>query len=142
MGRAYPHRACAYLPAVAPMSGAIAGALVALVLLVACGGGGGGSSSNTIPPPTPVDLRGQTQVAVAAKNNVFNPQITAFGNFLGRIDNQRVYLDDDPTLERIDNQMNLREAEFDFRAPIDPRSSRCWRSSTARWTRSPRCIRR
>ncbi len=53
-------------------------------------------------------------------NNVFNPQITVFGNFLGRADNQQVFVDDDPTGERIDNRMNLREVEFDFRAPIDP----------------------
>ena len=53
-------------------------------------------------------------------NNVFNPQITVFGNFLGRADNQQVFVDDDPTAERIDNRMNLREVEFDFRAPIDP----------------------
>jgi hypothetical protein len=60
------------------------------------------------------------QSKTGQSNNVFNPQITAFGNFLGRIDNQDVFLDDDPTAERIDNQMNLREAELDLRAPIDP----------------------
>jgi plastocyanin len=56
------------------MSRALTGALVALVLLAACGSsGGGGSSSNTVPPPKPVDLRGQKQVAIEAKNNVFTP---------------------------------------------------------------------
>ncbi len=53
-------------------------------------------------------------------NNVFNPQITVFGNFLGRADNQQVFVDDDPIAERIDNRMNLREVEVDLRAPIDP----------------------
>lgn len=55
------------------MSRAVTCALVALVLLAACGGGGGGSSSTTVPPPKPVDLRGQKQVAIEAKNNVFTP---------------------------------------------------------------------
>jgi hypothetical protein len=52
--------------------------------------------------------------------NAFNPQITVFGNFLGRVDDDRVHLDDDPSLERIDDTMNLREVEVDLRAAIDP----------------------
>jgi hypothetical protein len=56
----------------------------------------------------------------AQSNNVFNPAITVFGNFLGRVDDIDVFLDDDPAAERVDDQMNLREAELDFRAPIDP----------------------
>ena len=52
--------------------------------------------------------------------SVFNPGITVFGNFLGRWDDQPVFLDDDPTMERIDDRMNLREVELDFRAAIDP----------------------
>jgi hypothetical protein len=60
------------------------------------------------------------QTKSGQSNNVFNPQITVFGNFLGRWDDQKVFVDDDPTLDRVDNQMNLREVEFDLRAPIDP----------------------
>ena len=55
------------------MSRTFLGLLVALVLLAGCGSGGSGSSSNTIPPPTPVDLRGQKQVEIDAKNNQFTP---------------------------------------------------------------------
>jgi hypothetical protein len=50
----------------------------------------------------------------------FNPAITVFGNFFARWDDQPVFLDDDPSAERVDDQMNLREAEIDFRAAIDP----------------------
>lgn len=52
--------------------------------------------------------------------SVFNPGITVFGNFLGRVDDQPVFLDDDPSLERVDDTLHLREAELDFRAAIDP----------------------
>src|SRR5262245_45942797 len=52
--------------------------------------------------------------------SVFNPAITVFGNFLGRLDDQPVFLEDDPTMERVDDRWNLREVEVDFRAAIDP----------------------
>ncbi len=52
--------------------------------------------------------------------SVFNPGITVFGNFLGRWDDQPVFLEDDPAEERIDDRFNLREVELDFRAAIDP----------------------
>ncbi len=52
--------------------------------------------------------------------NAFNPRITVIGNFLGRFDDRRVFLDDDPTLARVDDRFNLREVELDFRAAIDP----------------------
>src|SRR5262249_24464826 len=39
--------------------------------------------------------------------------------FLGRWDDQPVFLNDDPAGERIDDRWNLREAEIDFRAAID-----------------------
>jgi hypothetical protein len=52
--------------------------------------------------------------------SVFNPGITVFGNFLGRWDDQRVFVDDDPAQERVDDRFNLREVEVDFRAAIDP----------------------
>ena len=50
----------------------------------------------------------------------FNPAITAFGNFLARSDDRAVHKDDDPTQPEIGDRMALREAELDFRAPIDP----------------------
>lgn len=54
------------------------------------------------------------------RDNVFNPAITVFGNFLGRADDQPVFLDNDPAGEEIGDRFNLREVEFDFRAAIDP----------------------
>ncbi len=49
--------------------------------------------------------------------NVFNPQLTVFGNFFGRSDDQRVRNDaGDP----VDDRFWLREAELDFRAAVDP----------------------
>jgi hypothetical protein len=47
-----------------------------------------------------------------------NPAISVVGNFLGRADNQKVFLEDGTT--RIDNQFNLRETEVDLRVPVDP----------------------
>ena len=52
--------------------------------------------------------------------SVFNPAITVFGNFLYRNDDRPVFVGDDPTAARVDDRFNLREAEVDFRAPIDP----------------------
>lgn len=52
--------------------------------------------------------------------SVFNPGITVFGNILARVDDQPVFLDDDPTQPRIDDRTHLREVELDFRAAIDP----------------------
>lgn len=52
--------------------------------------------------------------------NVFNPQTTVFGNFLGRADDRRAFVDDDPGERRIDDRMWLREVEVDFRAAVDP----------------------
>lgn len=46
-----------------------------------------------------------------------NPAIAVVGNLVGRIDNSKVFSEDGT---RIDNKMNLREAEVDFRVPIDP----------------------
>ena len=50
----------------------------------------------------------------------FNPAITVFGTFLGRWDDRPVFVDDDPAEPRVDDRMNLREVELDFRAAIDP----------------------
>lgn len=55
--------------------------------------------------------------AVQVIPGALNPAISAVGNFIGRIDNQKVFNGD---LERVDNKMNLREAELDMRVPIDP----------------------
>jgi hypothetical protein len=46
-----------------------------------------------------------------------NPAISVVGNFVGRIDNSKVF---NSELDRIDNKMSLREAEIDMRVPIDP----------------------
>jgi len=46
-----------------------------------------------------------------------NPAISVIGNFVGRIDDQKVFTE--PGV-RIDNRPNLREAELDLRAPVDP----------------------
>lgn len=60
---------------------------------------------------------GQRISATPQSANVFNPRLTAFGNFLGRFDNQAVALEEG---ERIDDRFNLREVEIDLRAAIDP----------------------
>lgn len=52
--------------------------------------------------------------------NVFNPRVTVFGNALWRIDDRKVTIGEDGDEERIDDTVNLREAEVDFRAAIDP----------------------
>jgi hypothetical protein len=46
-----------------------------------------------------------------------NPAISVVGNFVARVDDQKVFNTDGI---RIDNSMNLREAEIDMRVPIDP----------------------
>ena len=49
--------------------------------------------------------------------NVFNPQMTVFGNFVARKDSRTVLNDQG---KAVDNRFNLREVEADFRAVIDP----------------------
>jgi hypothetical protein len=49
--------------------------------------------------------------------NAFNPQLTVFGDFLGRWDDQAVVND---AGDRVDDRFWLREAEVDLRAAIDP----------------------
>ena len=57
------------------------------------------------------------QSPAAQRLNIFNPRITAFGNFIGRLDNQDAFTEDgDP----IHDGFNLREVEIDLRAAIDP----------------------
>jgi hypothetical protein len=52
--------------------------------------------------------------------SVFNPGLTVFGNLLGRLDDQPVFVEADPAPERVDDRTHLREVELDFRAAIDP----------------------
>ncbi len=66
------------------------------------------------------DARASARAGTPQSASVFNPAITVFGNFLGRLDDQPVFLEDDPLEERIDDRLNLREVELDFRAAIDP----------------------
>ncbi len=46
-----------------------------------------------------------------------NPSISVIGNFLARGDSDRIF---SPEGDRIDNNLNLRETEIDFRVPVDP----------------------
>lgn len=46
-----------------------------------------------------------------------NPAIAAVGNFVGRVDDQKVFSEDGT---RLDNRFNFREAEIDLRVPVDP----------------------
>ncbi len=66
------------------------------------------------------EMQAASRAGAPQSASIFNPGITVFGNFFARDDDQHVYLDDDPNQERIDDQMNLREVELDFRAAIDP----------------------
>src|SRR5437867_11215860 len=54
---------------------------------------------------------------VPTSPGALNPAISVIGNFVGRIDNQKVFNGDGV---RIDNQPCLREAEIDMRVPVDP----------------------
>ena len=57
------------------------------------------------------------QPAVQSTLGALNPAITVFGNFVGRVDSNRVFNEGG---DRISNKFNLREVEIDMRAPIDP----------------------
>ncbi len=74
----------------------------------------GGPESETAavapaPPPAPAQVQ--------TFPGILNPAIAAVGNFVGRIDDQKVY---NEAGDRIDNRVNLREAEIDMRVPVDP----------------------
>jgi hypothetical protein len=64
--------------------------------------------------------KARASVPAQQSAGAFNPAITVFGNFLARSDSKPVYVDDDPANERVDDRMQLREVEVDFRAAIDP----------------------
>ena len=55
--------------------------------------------------------------AAPTSAGALNPAISVVGNFVARADNQKIFLADG---DRIDNRMNLREAEIDMRVPVDP----------------------
>lgn len=66
--------------------------------------------SSAPPPP-------QATAETQQRYNLFNPAIAAVGNFLGRKDNKRIFLEDGT---RVDDQVNVREMELDLRLPVDP----------------------
>jgi hypothetical protein len=70
------------------------------------------AAPETLEPAPPADSR-----PVQSIPGALNPAISVVGNFVGRIDDQKVFNSD---LDRIDNKVNLREAEIDMRVPIDP----------------------
>jgi hypothetical protein len=62
----------------------------------------------------------QSQTTSANPFTVLNPRMTVAGDFLWRFDDKRVYLRNDPTGDRIDDTINMREVELDLRASVDP----------------------
>lgn len=67
---------------------------------------------------TPEPAAAAPPVAAAPLSpGVLNPAISVIGNFVGRIDDKKVFTEDGG---RIDNNLNLREAEIDMRVPVDP----------------------
>ncbi|MCI0413095.1 hypothetical protein L0222_09870 [bacterium] len=48
---------------------------------------------------------------------ILNPAISVIGNFVGRADDQEVFNEEG---DRIDDKLNVRETEIDFRVPVDP----------------------
>jgi len=71
------------------------------------------TAAETTLVPTPV----VAPPAPTASFSALNPAISAVGNFVGRADNQKVFNFEQG---RVDNTLGLREAELDFRVPIDP----------------------
>ncbi len=66
-------------------------------------------------PESPTAAQGPA--AAQTIPGILNPAIAAVGNFLARGDSQKVFAQGG---ERIDNKMNMREAEIDMRVPVDP----------------------
>jgi hypothetical protein len=69
------------------------------------------SESEAPAPATPPPVIQQTIPGV------LNPAIAVVGNLVGRADSRKVFNDEG---NRVDNKMILREAEVDFRVPVDP----------------------
>jgi hypothetical protein len=67
--------------------------------------------------PLPEAAAQPVQPAVQTSAAAFNPAISIVGNFLGRGDADKVFNEEG---DRIDNKLNLREVEIDFRAAVDP----------------------
>jgi len=69
-----------------------------------------------LPEQEPVAAQ-PTVGAAQTSPGAMNPAIAVVGNFLARADNQKVYSEEG---ERIDNKLNMREAEIDMRVAVDP----------------------
>ena len=67
--------------------------------------------------PTGEEAPAPPPAVVQSIPGALNPAISVASNFVSRSDSQEVFNEDG---NRIDNKMNLREAEVDFRVPIDP----------------------
>ena len=68
-------------------------------------------------PEAPTPSAQQAAAPVQSVPGALNPAMTVIGNFVGQGNNMKVY---NAEGDRIDNKMNLREAELDLRAAIDP----------------------
>src|SRR5215831_12197021 len=63
----------------------------------------------------------QAQTTSANPFTVLNPRMTVSGDFLWRVDDKKVYTNNDPINgDRIDDTINMREVELDLRASVDP----------------------
>ncbi len=68
--------------------------------------------------PEPSGVTTQTAPAVVQTSpGALNPAIAAVGNFVARVDDQKVFNEEGG---RADNRFTLREAEIDMRVPVDP----------------------
>ncbi len=68
-------------------------------------------------PVAPMTTQQPSERPVQSIPGALNPAISVIGNFLGRGDSTKVLNEDG---DRIDNKLNLREAEIDMRVPVDP----------------------
>ena len=62
----------------------------------------------------------QAQTTSANPATVLNPRLTVVGDFLWRLDDHKVFVDNNPANARIDDTINMREVELDLRASVDP----------------------
>src|SRR4029079_9251185 len=62
----------------------------------------------------------QSQTTSANPFTVLNPRMPVSGDFLWRADDKKVYVDNNPANDRIDDTINMREVELDLRASVDP----------------------
>ncbi len=73
-----------------------------------------------IPAETAERRPQDTSPGMVDRLNAFNPRLTVIGNGLLRLDDRKVFTEDDGSFERVDSRFRLREAELDLRAAIDP----------------------